>query len=157
MGQVSIVGRRRSGSMQSRSPLVAAFGASDPVEDHWGSSGSVGTDATEWKRRHSSGRGRAREATERGKFPTNTGRLTAEQAADTVAVGKKSDSKVLSAVERLNREFAAILKTPEVVDQHNSMGFAITGGTPQQFHDFLKAELEKFARLIKETGIRIER
>ncbi len=41
-----------------------------------------------------SGRGRAQAATERGKFSPNTGRLTAEQAADTVAVSKKGGLKV---------------------------------------------------------------
>jgi hypothetical protein len=35
-------------------------------------------------------------------------------------------------------------------------GSTITGGTPQQFHDYLKSEHAKFGKLIRETGIKPE-
>ncbi len=59
-------------------------------------------------------------------------------------------------IERLNREFAAILQLPDIQERHAVAGAVITGGTPQQFHDYLRAEYAKFGKLIKEAGIKGE-
>jgi tripartite-type tricarboxylate transporter receptor subunit TctC len=59
-------------------------------------------------------------------------------------------------VARLNREIGAILQTPEMHERFTAGGSTITGGTPQQFHDYLKSEHAKFGKLIRETGIKPE-
>ncbi|HYH40697.1 MAG TPA: tripartite tricarboxylate transporter substrate binding protein [Burkholderiales bacterium] len=59
-------------------------------------------------------------------------------------------------VQRLNKELAAILQSPEMVESARAEGSVINGGTPEQFRDFLKAELTKYGRLVKEAGIRVE-
>lgn len=56
-------------------------------------------------------------------------------------------------IERLNREFAAILQMPDIQERHAAAGAVITGGTPRQFHDYLRLEHAKFAKLVKEAGI----
>ena len=58
--------------------------------------------------------------------------------------------------ERLNNEINAILRLPEVREAARLEGSAITGGTPEQFHEYLKAELAKFGKLIKAAGIKAD-
>jgi tripartite-type tricarboxylate transporter receptor subunit TctC len=36
------------------------------------------------------------------------------------------------------------------------MGSVITGGTPEWFQDYLKSELAKYSKLVKQAGIRPE-
>ncbi len=59
-------------------------------------------------------------------------------------------------IERLNREFAAILQLPDIQERHAVAGAVIIGGTPQQFHDYLRSEYAKFGKLVKDAGIKGE-
>ena len=59
-------------------------------------------------------------------------------------------------VRRLNRELAAILALPDIREKHAAAGAVITGGTPQEFHDYLRVEYAKFGKLIKEAGIKLD-
>jgi len=59
-------------------------------------------------------------------------------------------------IDRLNREFAAILQLPDIQDKHTSVGAIITGGTPEQLRDYLKVEFAKFGKLVKEAGLKSE-
>jgi tripartite-type tricarboxylate transporter receptor subunit TctC len=61
-----------------------------------------------------------------------------------------------SIVQRLNREFAAILALPDIRERHAAAGAVITGGTPKEFHDYLRVEHAKFGKLIKAAGIKID-
>ena len=58
--------------------------------------------------------------------------------------------------DRLNREINAVLQTPEVQALAKNDGSIITGGTPEQYHERLKAELVKFGKLVKAAGIKAE-
>ncbi len=60
-------------------------------------------------------------------------------------------------IERLNGEFAAALQTPDVKERLAAAGSTVTGGTPRHFSDYLKSELVKFGKLVKEAGIKAER
>ena len=55
---------------------------------------------------------------------------------------------------RLHREFADILKMPDIQQKHAEVGAQIIGGAPEQFHAYLKAEVEKFGKLVKAAGIK---
>ncbi len=57
-------------------------------------------------------------------------------------------------IERLNKELNAILQMPDIQERFAAGGSTITGGTPEQFRDYLKSELAKFSKLIKEAGIK---
>ena len=59
-------------------------------------------------------------------------------------------------IERLNKELAEILQMPDIKEQYAAMGGEIAGGTPAQFQDFLKSEVTKFSRVIKEAKIRVD-
>ncbi|MGV3629494.1 MAG: Bug family tripartite tricarboxylate transporter substrate binding protein [Betaproteobacteria bacterium] len=55
---------------------------------------------------------------------------------------------------RLHKEFAGILADPDIQKRHADVGAQIIGGTPEQFHAYLKAELVKFEKLVKAAGIK---
>lgn len=57
-------------------------------------------------------------------------------------------------IERLNKTFADILKMPDIQQKHADVGAQIIGGTPEQFHAYLKAEVAKFGKLVKAAGIK---
>jgi tripartite-type tricarboxylate transporter receptor subunit TctC len=59
-------------------------------------------------------------------------------------------------IERLNKEINAVLQVPEVREAARHEGSTITGGTPEQFGEYLKAELAKFGKLVKAAGIKPE-
>ena len=59
-------------------------------------------------------------------------------------------------VERLNQELAATLKLPDVREAARAVGSTLGGGTPGQLRDFMKAELVKYGKLVKEAGIKAE-
>jgi tripartite-type tricarboxylate transporter receptor subunit TctC len=54
---------------------------------------------------------------------------------------------------RLHKEFSEILKMPDIQQKHAEVGAQIVGGTPEQFHAYLKAEIAKFGKLVKAAGI----
>ena len=60
------------------------------------------------------------------------------------------------AIERLNREFATILRSPEMRESARADGSIIHGGTPEQFSSYLKSEVAKYGKLVREAGIKIE-
>ncbi len=56
-------------------------------------------------------------------------------------------------VERLNGEINRILKRPEILKRISQQGSAlIVGGTPEQFSDFIRAEIEKWGKVVRESG-----
>ncbi len=59
-------------------------------------------------------------------------------------------------VARLNAEVDRLLKLDEVRQRLNSLGVEPAGGSPEQFGSYLRAEIAKWSRLIKETGVRVE-
>ena len=58
------------------------------------------------------------------------------------------------AIELLNKEINAIMQTPEFKEAIRLSGGSITGGTPEQFRDYLKSELAKFGKLFKAIGLK---
>jgi tripartite-type tricarboxylate transporter receptor subunit TctC len=59
-------------------------------------------------------------------------------------------------VERLNRELNAILAQPLTRELIVSTGSEIGGGTPEAFGAFIRSETEKWAKVVKQAGIRPE-
>ncbi|OGA50699.1 MAG: hypothetical protein A3G24_23770 [Betaproteobacteria bacterium RIFCSPLOWO2_12_FULL_62_13] len=59
-------------------------------------------------------------------------------------------------IERLNKELNAVLQMPDIKERFAAGGSTTTGGKPEEFRDYLKSELAKFGKLIKEAGIKAE-
>lgn len=56
-------------------------------------------------------------------------------------------------VERLSTEVNKILKSPEINARLTGMGANVMGTTPQEFSAFMKAEIEKWAPVVKRANI----
>ena len=53
-------------------------------------------------------------------------------------------------------ELVAILRQPDVVEKIASQGGEIIGGTPAEFAAFVKADSEKWSRLIRERKLQLD-
>jgi tripartite-type tricarboxylate transporter receptor subunit TctC len=59
-------------------------------------------------------------------------------------------------VDRLNAEFAKVLRDPGAREKIEAQGFAIVTSTPDEFAASLKGEREKWGRLVKQSGAKAE-
>ncbi len=59
-------------------------------------------------------------------------------------------------VQKLNAEVVRHLKDPEIVAMADKLGVTLVGSTPQQLADTQKADLAKWAKVIKDAGIKPE-
>ncbi|HET9404522.1 MAG TPA: tripartite tricarboxylate transporter substrate binding protein [Burkholderiales bacterium] len=61
-----------------------------------------------------------------------------------------------AAISRLNRDFVAALKAPEIAQRLDEMAVEAVGSTPAQLTAQIKAELVKWAEVVKIAGVRTE-
>ncbi|HEX6065065.1 MAG TPA: tripartite tricarboxylate transporter substrate binding protein [Longimicrobiales bacterium] len=59
-------------------------------------------------------------------------------------------------VKRLNEEFNRIIREPDMRKKMLGNGYEPVGGTPGQFGEHIKAEIEKWAPVVKATGVRVD-
>jgi tripartite-type tricarboxylate transporter receptor subunit TctC len=59
-------------------------------------------------------------------------------------------------VERLQQELKATLATPEVSAFMNQAGMEVIGSTPAEFDAYFREERDRWSRIVKETGAKID-
>ena len=59
-------------------------------------------------------------------------------------------------VQRLNREFAVALADADIREKLTAQGYTINGGSPQDLGNLVRAELVKWAKVVKESGAKVE-
>jgi tripartite-type tricarboxylate transporter receptor subunit TctC len=59
-------------------------------------------------------------------------------------------------IERLRREIATILKSKEMLDDAQNLGYELGGESPQEFGNYVRAEIRKWASVVKDAGIKIQ-
>jgi tripartite-type tricarboxylate transporter receptor subunit TctC len=59
-------------------------------------------------------------------------------------------------IRRLNSEFNRIIATPEMRKRMIENGYEPVGGPPEKFGEFIKAELAKWAPVVKAANIRVD-
>ena len=59
-------------------------------------------------------------------------------------------------IDKLSRELGRILQTPEITETLINMGADPFPGTPQQFAALVKADLVRYAKLIKDANIKLD-
>ena len=57
-------------------------------------------------------------------------------------------------VARLNAESGKVLASPEVRDRFLNDGLVSKGGSPESFGKFIQSEIEKYAKVVKATGLK---
>ena len=57
---------------------------------------------------------------------------------------------------RLNSEIVKVLNTPEIAQQLAKIGIDPVGGTPEQYADTIRADMQKFGKLVKDIGARVD-
>jgi tripartite-type tricarboxylate transporter receptor subunit TctC len=57
-------------------------------------------------------------------------------------------------LQRIHAETAAVLQQPEIRKQLAVEGGEAVGDTPEQFAKWLRAEITKWTKIVKEAGIR---
>jgi tripartite-type tricarboxylate transporter receptor subunit TctC len=59
-------------------------------------------------------------------------------------------------VRRLNAELVAILKDPDILARFKQLATDPVGNSPEELAAFVRSELEKYAKVIKAAGIRLD-
>ena len=59
-------------------------------------------------------------------------------------------------IEKLNREIVKILNMPEIARQLIAMGINPVGSTPEQYAETLRPNIEKYAKLVKISGAKVD-
>jgi tripartite-type tricarboxylate transporter receptor subunit TctC len=59
-------------------------------------------------------------------------------------------------ISRLHDDFVKVLNLAEVRERLTAQGLNVVGSTPQQFAAYMKSETTKYARVIKQVGIKPE-
>ena len=59
-------------------------------------------------------------------------------------------------ITRLNLEIAKVLRAPDLRSRMDEFGFDVVDSTPEQFGQFLRTELDKWAKVVKASGARVE-
>ncbi len=59
-------------------------------------------------------------------------------------------------VAKLNTAVVEILKTPDMKQQLATQGAEVVADTPEQFAAFLRDDLAKWSKVVKEAGIKAE-
>lgn len=57
-------------------------------------------------------------------------------------------------VRRIYEELSKAIKTPAVADKFSQQGMEIVGGTPEDFDRFLRAEILRWAQVVRDNKIR---
>ena len=59
-------------------------------------------------------------------------------------------------ITRLNAETLKVMALPDVKDRLFNAGFEIVVGTPEQYGDFTRSEIQKWGKLVKATGLKAD-
>jgi tripartite-type tricarboxylate transporter receptor subunit TctC len=59
-------------------------------------------------------------------------------------------------VNRLNAEVMKALAAPDVREKLQAQGAEILGSTPEQYATYIKAEIERWGKVIKASGVQFD-
>ena len=59
-------------------------------------------------------------------------------------------------VARVNAEIGKALQQPDVQEKLKGLGMQIVGGPPEQFGSFMRAEAGKWAKIVKDSGAKVD-
>ena len=59
-------------------------------------------------------------------------------------------------VSRVNADVAKVLQMPDIRDRFTALGGEIIGGTPDEFAAYIKKEIPKWTKVVKDSGARAD-
>ena len=59
-------------------------------------------------------------------------------------------------IERLSTEMAKVVKQPDIVKRFTELGIDAVGSSPADYAALNKTEYEKYGKLVKETGAKVD-
>ena len=59
-------------------------------------------------------------------------------------------------IRKINAELVKAMAAPDMIEKLRQLGSDAGGDTPEHFGAFVRAELDKYAKLIKKSGIKVE-
>jgi tripartite-type tricarboxylate transporter receptor subunit TctC len=59
-------------------------------------------------------------------------------------------------IERLNRDIVGVLRMPDLRERLATLGAEVVAGTPHEFTEYIAAEIPKWAKVVRDSGARIE-
>ena len=59
-------------------------------------------------------------------------------------------------INRLNAEWVKIAAMPDTIKKMQNVGLETFSGTPEQFSDFLKAEIVRWGKVIKDANLSVD-
>jgi tripartite-type tricarboxylate transporter receptor subunit TctC len=59
-------------------------------------------------------------------------------------------------IGRLNAELNKIISTPAMRDRMIGLGYEPVGGAPEKFNELIRAELAKWAPVVKAANVRVD-
>jgi tripartite-type tricarboxylate transporter receptor subunit TctC len=59
-------------------------------------------------------------------------------------------------IARLQQEIARVLRTKEVEDDAKTLGTQANGDKPEEFAAFVRGEIQKWGKVVREAGIKVE-
>jgi tripartite-type tricarboxylate transporter receptor subunit TctC len=59
-------------------------------------------------------------------------------------------------IDRLHKEIVAALRSPEIERRLLADGSEVGGGSPEEFGAYIRSEIAKWGRVVKEAGIKVE-
>ncbi|NCV94913.1 MAG: tripartite tricarboxylate transporter substrate binding protein, partial [Burkholderiaceae bacterium] len=59
-------------------------------------------------------------------------------------------------VRLINTEAVRAINSPAVREKYAAMGAEPVGNTPEQFANFIKSEIAKWTRVVKESGAKVD-
>ncbi|MGZ5260000.1 MAG: tripartite tricarboxylate transporter substrate-binding protein, partial [Burkholderiales bacterium] len=59
-------------------------------------------------------------------------------------------------VNKLNSDMIKVIRTPDVRDRLTGLGFDVVGSKPEELAVFLKSEIAKWTKVVKESGARLD-
>ena len=73
-----------------------------------------------------------------------------------MAGGRRAGEDAADVVARLNDAMVKALRSPDVRERMNQIGFDVVASSPEEFGAFMKAEVERWTRVVGKGNIKPE-